>query len=84
MKPSLSKTPWSLAAPAYMVLGIVVGVVFPTEEAQLICEIVGCILLEGLAVCYAVIRIKEQRIKIAHTKFLESQRQREMELGELK
>ena len=84
MKPSPSKTPWSLAAPTYMVLGIVVGVVFPTEDAQLICEIVGYILLAGLAVCYVVIRIKEQRLKIAHTKFLESQRQREVELGELK
>ena len=80
MKPATIKTPWSLAAPAYMVFGIIVGVVFPPEDAQLICEIVGYTLLACLAVGYVVIRIKDNRHKVSHAKFLESQREREAEL----
>ena len=71
---------WRLAAPIYMVLGIVVAGVFPPADAQLVCEIVGYILLAGLAVCYVVIRVGEHRRKIAHAKFLEAQRPREAEL----
>ena len=71
---------WRHAAPIYMVFGIIVGVVFPTADAQLVCEIVGCILLACLAVRYVVIRVGEHRRKIAHAKFLEAQRPREAEL----
>ena len=71
---------WRLAAPIYMVFGIIVGVVFPTEDAQLVCVIVGCGLVAGLAMCYVVIRVGEHRQKIAHAKFLEAQREREAEL----
>ena len=69
-----------LAAPIYMVLCIVVGVVFPAADAQLVCEIVGYILLAGLAVGYVVISVWEHRQKVAHAKFLEAQRPREAEL----
>ena len=69
-----------LAAPIYMVFGIVVSVVFPAADAQLVCVIVGCILLACLAVVYVVIRVKDHRQKIAHAKFLEAQRPREAEL----
>ena len=71
---------WRLAAPIYMVFGIVVSVVFPAADAQLVCEIVGYILLACLAVIYVVIRVGEHRQKIAHAKFLEAQRPREAEL----
>ena len=71
---------WRLAAPIYMVFGIIVGVVFPPADAQLVCVIVGCILIACLAVRYVVIREGEHRRKIAHAKFLEAQRQREAEL----
>ena len=71
---------FGLAAPIYMVLCIVVGVVFPTADAQLVCGIVGYILMACLAVGYVVIRVKEHRHKVAHAKFLEAQRPREAEL----
>ena len=69
-----------LAAPIYMVFCIVVAVVLPTADAQLVCEIVGYILMACLAVGYVVVRIGEHRQKIAHAKFLEAQRPREAEL----
>ena len=80
MKHATIKAQWSLAAPIYMVFGIVVAVVLPTADAQLVCEIVGCILMACLAVVYVVIRVGERRQKIVHAKFLEAQRPREAEL----
>ena len=80
MKHAPINAQWSLAAPIYMMLGIVVAMVLPTADAQLVCEIVGYILLVYLAVVYAVIRVCERRQKIAHAKFLEAQRPREAEL----
>lgn len=80
MKHAPIKAPLGLAAPSYMVLCIVVGVVFPTADAQLVCEIVGYILMACLAVGYVVVRVGERRQKIAHAKFLEAQRPREAEL----
>ena len=69
-----------LAAPIYMVLCIVVSVGFHTADAQLVCELVGYILMACLAVGYVVIRVWERSQKIAHAKFLEAQRPREAEL----
>ena len=73
-------TAWRIAAPSYMALGIVAGVVLPEADAQLICEIVGYILLALLTMRYVVIRVKEHRQKVAHVEFLEAQRHREAEL----
>ena len=74
------RNPLSLAAPIYMVLGIAAALILPTDKAQLICEIVGYVLVACLAVIYVVIRVKAHRHKAAHAKFLEAQREREAEL----
>ena len=75
-----ARNPLRLVAPIYMVFGIIGGVVFPPADAQLVCVIVGCILLVCLAVGYVVIRVGEHRHKVAHAKFLKAQRPREAEL----
>ena len=74
------RNPLRLAAPIYMVLGLAAALILPADKAQLICEIVGCVLVACLAVIYVVIRVKEHRRKAAHAKFLEAQREREAEL----
>ena len=74
------RNPLRLAAPIYMVLGLAAALILPADKAQLICEIVGCVLVACLAVIYVVISGKEHRHKVAHAKFLEAQREREAEL----
>ena len=74
------RNPLRLAAPIYMVLGIAAALVLPTDKAQLICEIVGCVLVAVLAAAAGVNFLRDHRHKAAHAKFIESQREREAEL----
>ena len=75
-----ARNPLRLAAPIYMVLGIAAALVLPADKAQLICEIVGCVLVAILAAAAVVNFLRDHRHKAAHAKFLESQREREAEL----
>ena len=74
------RNPLRLAAPIYMVLGLATALILPTDKAQLICEIVGCVLVAVLAAAAGVNFLREHRHKAAHAKFLEAQREREAEL----
>ena len=75
-----ARNPLSLAAPIYMVLGIAVALVLPTNTAQLMCETVGYVLVAVLAAAAVVNFLREHRHKVAHAKFLEAPRPREAEL----
>ena len=75
-----ARNPLSLAAPIYMVLGIAVALVLPTDTAQLMCETVGYVLVAVLAAAAVVNFLRDHRHKVAHAKFLEAQRPREAEL----
>ena len=74
------RNPLRLAAPIYMVFGIAAALVLPADTAQLICEIVGYVLVAVLAAAAGVNFLREHRHKVAHAKFIESQREREAEL----
>ena len=74
------RNPLRLAAPIYMVLGIAAALVLTADKAQLICEIVGYVLVAVLAAAAGVNFLRDHRHKVAHAKFLESQREREAEL----